>query len=58
MLLSKDIEALLRDWPESNFDKEEQCNEIDFIDKECNLLLKVKNNKVIKIIEGDVNIRY
>ena len=28
------------------------------IDKECNLLLKVKNNTVIKIIEGDVNIRY
>ena len=28
------------------------------INKECNLLLRVKNNKVVKIIEGDVSIRY
>ena len=28
------------------------------IDKECNLLLKVKNNKIVKVIEGDTNIRY
>ena len=28
------------------------------VDKNCNLLLKSKNNKVIKIIEGDINIRY
>jgi len=28
------------------------------IDKNCNLLLKTKNNKIIKIIEGDVSIRY
>ncbi len=28
------------------------------IDKNCNLLLKTKSNKIIKIIEGDINIRY
>ena len=28
------------------------------VDSNCNLLLKLRNNKVIKIIEGDVNIRY
>ena len=28
------------------------------IDKECSLLLKLKNGKIIKIIEGDINIRY
>jgi len=28
------------------------------IDKNCNLLLKLKNNKIVKIIEGDINIRY
>ncbi len=28
------------------------------IDKNCNLLLKLKNGKVIKIVEGDINIRY
>ena len=28
------------------------------IDKNCNLLLKTKNNEIIKIIEGDINIRY
>jgi len=28
------------------------------VDKDCNLLLKLKNKKIIKIIEGDVNVRY
>lgn len=28
------------------------------IDKNCNLLLKLKNNKTIRIIEGDINVRY
>ena len=28
------------------------------IDKDCNLLLKLKNGKIIKIIEGDINVRY
>ena len=28
------------------------------IDKDCNLLLKFKNKKIIKIIEGDINVRY
>ena len=28
------------------------------IDKSCNLLLKLKSNKVIKITEGDIHIRY
>lgn len=28
------------------------------IDKNCNLLLKLKNNKIIKIVEGDINVRY
>jgi len=28
------------------------------IDNDCNLLLKLKNNKVIKIVEGDINVRY
>ena len=28
------------------------------IDKDCNLLLKLDNNKIIKIIEGDINVRY
>lgn len=28
------------------------------IDKECNLLLKLNNNKIIKISEGDIKIRY
>lgn len=28
------------------------------IDKDCNLLLKLKNNKIIKVIEGDINVRY
>jgi BirA family biotin operon repressor/biotin-[acetyl-CoA-carboxylase] ligase len=28
------------------------------IDKDCNLLLKLKNKKIIKIIEGDINVRY
>lgn len=28
------------------------------IDKNCNLLLKLKNNRTIKIIEGDVSVRY
>lgn len=28
------------------------------VDKDCSLLLKLKNNEVIKIIEGDVSIRY
>ena len=28
------------------------------VDKNCNLLLKLKNNKIIKIIEGDINVRY
>lgn len=28
------------------------------IDKDCSLLLKLKNGKVIKVIEGDVNVRY
>ena len=28
------------------------------IDKNCNLLLKTKNNKIIKIVEGDINLRY
>src|SRR3989344_3472397 len=28
------------------------------IDNECNLLLKLKNNKLVKIIEGDLRVRY
>lgn len=28
------------------------------IDTECNLLIKLKNNRIIKIIEGDINVRY
>ena len=28
------------------------------IDKNCNLLLKLKNNKIMKVIEGDINVRY
>lgn len=28
------------------------------IDKDCNLLLKLNNNRVIKIIEGNVSVRY
>lgn len=28
------------------------------IDKNCNLLLKLKNNRIIRIIEGDINVRY
>ncbi|MBI2659459.1 biotin--[acetyl-CoA-carboxylase] ligase [Candidatus Woesearchaeota archaeon] len=28
------------------------------IDKDCSLLLKLKNDKIIKIIEGDINVRY
>jgi len=28
------------------------------IDKDCSLLLKTKDNKITKIIEGDVSIRY
>ena len=28
------------------------------VDNKCNLLLKLKNNKLIKIIEGDINVRY
>lgn len=28
------------------------------IDKDCNLLLKMKNNKVVKIMEGDIKVRY
>jgi len=28
------------------------------VDKECNLLLKLNNNKVMKIVEGDVSVRY
>ena len=28
------------------------------IDKNCNLLLKLKNNKTITILEGDINVRY
>lgn len=28
------------------------------VDKNCNLLLKLENNKIIKIIEGDINVRY
>ena len=28
------------------------------VDENCNLLLKLKNNKVIKIVEGDVSVRY
>ena len=28
------------------------------IDKDCSLLLKLKNNKIIKVIEGDVSIRH
>ncbi|MBI2651980.1 biotin--[acetyl-CoA-carboxylase] ligase [Candidatus Woesearchaeota archaeon] len=30
---------------------------VDF-DNKCNLLLKTKRNKIIKIIEGDINVRY
>lgn len=28
------------------------------VDKDCNLLLKLENSKIIKIIEGDINVRY
>lgn len=28
------------------------------IDKDCRLLLKLKNSRIIKIIEGDINVRY
>lgn len=28
------------------------------VDNNCNLLLKMKNNKVVKITEGDINVRY
>ena len=28
------------------------------VDKDCNLLLKLKNNKIIKIVEGDINMRH
>lgn len=28
------------------------------VDESCNLLLKLKNGKVIKIVEGDINVRY
>jgi len=28
------------------------------VDEDCNLLLKLKNKRIIKIIEGDVNVRY
>ena len=28
------------------------------VDKDCNLLLKLKYKKIIKIVEGDVNVRY
>jgi len=28
------------------------------IDKDCNLLLKSKSGKIIKIVEGDINVRY
>ncbi len=28
------------------------------VDENCNLLLKIKNNKVMKIIEGDIRVRY
>lgn len=28
------------------------------IDKDCNLLLKLKNNRIIKIMEGEVTVRY
>ncbi len=28
------------------------------VDKNCNLLLKTKNNRIIKIVEGDIKVRY
>lgn len=28
------------------------------VDENCNLLLELKNNKIIKIVEGDINVRY
>ena len=28
------------------------------VDKDCSLLLKLKNGKIIKIMEGDINVRY
>ena len=28
------------------------------IDDDCSLLLKLSNNKIIKIIEGDIKVRY
>jgi biotin-(acetyl-CoA carboxylase) ligase len=28
------------------------------VDENCRLLLKIKNNKIIKIIEGDIKVRY
>ena len=28
------------------------------VDKHCNLLLKLENNRIIKVIEGDLNVRY
>ena len=28
------------------------------VDENCNLLLKIKNNNLIKITEGDIKVRY
>ncbi len=28
------------------------------VDNDCNLLLKLKNKKIIRIVEGDINVRY
>ena len=28
------------------------------VDEECNLLLKLKNNKIVKIMEGDIKVKY
>ena len=34
------------------------CGKAVGVDENCNLLLKLENNKIIKIVEGDVKVRY
>ena len=48
--LNKNVVAITR--------KEKIYGKVIDIDKNGNLLLKLKNDKIIKIIEGDINIRY
>lgn len=49
-ILNKNVTVITR--------KKKLSGKIIGIDADCNLLLKLKNNKIIKIVEGDVSIRY